>query len=199
METAEADKLLTGALREAMDEVYARGGEGLERLICGRDSRAVSELAAGLYRFARNRPDPWQWLDESVENSDGEEMIRRCCEILEQDAKAMLLEAASLYADAHRLCMLPDGPIHYASAIEKDMEWLEDALKLSGNDLQSALSGFTAARPGRGKCDPERCRCPYSRYRTPRRPLRKQRDTDGLRPVPPPRSGIPKTRRWPLP
>lgn len=155
METAEADKLLTGALREAMDEVYARGGEGLERLICGRDARTVADLAAGLYRFARNRPDPWQWLDEAVENSDSEEMIRRCSEILEQDAKAMLHEAAALYADAHRLCMLPDGPIHYAAAIEKDMEWLDEALKLTGNDLHNALSGFTAARPGRGKCDPQ--------------------------------------------
>ena len=32
METAEADKLASGALREAMDEIYAKGGEGLERL-----------------------------------------------------------------------------------------------------------------------------------------------------------------------
>lgn len=155
METAEADRMLSNALREAMDEVYARGGEGLECLTCGRDARSVSELAAALYRFARNRPNPWAWLEESLRCCDAPEFVARCCAILEEDAKALLRDAAALYADALRVCMLSDGPLHYAAAIEQDVLLLEEALLKQGDALRAALSSFSQTRPGRGKCDPE--------------------------------------------
>ncbi|MDO4739265.1 MAG: UvrD-helicase domain-containing protein [Eubacteriales bacterium] len=153
MEPAEADKLASLALREAMDEVYAQGGEGLERLVCGRDTRAVAELASALYRFARNRPDPWLWLEDALARTDGEELAARCCALLEEDARALLSEAEALYAHAHALCLLPAGPLHYAGAIEADLEQLQNASALSGGGLRAALQGFAQARPGRGKCD----------------------------------------------
>lgn len=153
METAEADKMQSEALQEAMDEIYAQGGEGLEWLTCGRDARAVADLAASLYRFVRNRPDPWRWLDEAIARCTDKEFIERCTQILEDDAKAFLRDALALYGDAHEICMLQDGPIHYAAAIEKDMELLGNALSLHADELRDALTFFTQARPGRGKCD----------------------------------------------
>ena len=149
----EAERLQSAAMREAMDEVYAAADpEDLARLTCGRSADTVASLAAQLYRFIRNRPDPFGWMDAALA-ADPEAVAARCLDILAGDVRAMAREAAALAASAAEICDTPGGPFHYGDPLRADAALLEEIASLPGPEMARALAAFKPARPGRAKKD----------------------------------------------
>ena len=143
----EAERMQSAALREAMDEVYAAADpQALAALTCGRGADAVASLAATLYRFIRNRPDPFGWLDAALA-ADGSATVAACLDILEQDMRAMAREAASVAVSAASLCDAPGGPFHYGPGLRADAALLEEIASLPGAEMARALAAFKPVRP----------------------------------------------------
>ncbi|MBO4367261.1 MAG: UvrD-helicase domain-containing protein, partial [Clostridia bacterium] len=151
MDESEAEKLTLDTLRDVMRDYYAQDTPELRALSCGRNAKKVTELVMGLYRFARNRPDSRDWLCRCVSVCDPDTQTEKLISILEEDARASLTEAASLYRRAFGICSEPDGPAHYRACIEGDLDAIGEMLSLSGDAFVNAIGAFSQQKAGRAK------------------------------------------------
>ncbi|HIS03409.1 MAG TPA: UvrD-helicase domain-containing protein [Candidatus Pullichristensenella avicola] len=153
LDDAEDARMLEEAADEALEAAYAEGGEALSRLDAGRGPARVRELALRLYAFLGERPDPEAWLSQALEAKNApveawkSELVRAARRAVETAL------AATRAALAH-----PGCPAHYAAAMERDVQALEDMRAVDDAEaLGQALRAFKQARPsGRNRdADPE--------------------------------------------
>ncbi len=101
------------ALNDAMARVYAEGGADLEALLFGRTAKSVGELAADLYHFSLESPDPAAWLAEVCRLPLGEARAGlpngRGGQGHAPEARDYLMHAPGAEGD-------PDATGHYAAA-----------------------------------------------------------------------------------
>lgn len=92
-DSAEANVLKAKALDFAMNEAYAKESEDHIALTAGRKPEDVGALAMRMHSFLMERPDPWGWLEEKIDQLErGEDhftpaLCHAACRIL-GDAKA---------------------------------------------------------------------------------------------------------------
>ncbi len=131
LDDPEHKQLEAQALAEAMERVYAEGGEDLDALLYGRTAKAVGTLASDLYRFSLENPDPEGWLSSACgemplsDGADWFDELARAARALLRDARALTSYALSLTAD-------PEGPAPYAAALYADLEAVEVMLSTPG-------------------------------------------------------------------
>ncbi len=150
----ELSQLEAQALNDAMERVYAEGGADLEALLFGRTAKSVGELAADLYHFSLESPDPAAWLAEvcRLPLGDGARWFAELAGAAKatlRDARAYLMHALALTGD-------PDGPAPYAAALMSDLEAVEAMLSAPDYEALSAEAARFKAKPFtaiRGKKD----------------------------------------------
>ena len=153
LDDAEDRRMLDEAADEALETLYAEGGEALAHLDAGRGPEKVRALALELYDYLCERPDPEEWLSTALDREQApvtawtEEIVRAARRSVETAL------AATRAALEH-----PGCPAHYAAAMEKDMEALLAMREMDdAGAMSAALKAFKQARPsGRNKgVDPE--------------------------------------------
>ena len=146
LDEPELKQLAAEALSEAMEAVYAEGGDDLDALVYGRSSKAVGALALEMYRFSLENADPARWLQDACENlplSDGSiwfEELARAGRASLRDARASLAYALELTND-------PDGPAPYAAALSSDLDAVEAMLSVTGYPALSEAAAAYKAKP----------------------------------------------------
>ena len=139
---AEDRRMLEEAADEAMEALYAEGGDALNALDAGRGPARVRELALSLYAFLRERPDPEAWLAQALdpERADVEAWMRE----LYSSAR---VSVASALAHTRAALAHPGCPPHYAPTLEREQGALEALLQIEEpGALREALRGFAQER-----------------------------------------------------
>ena len=67
LDDAEDRRMLDEAADEALETLYAEGGEALAHLDAGRGPEKVRALALELYDYLCERPDPEEWLSAALD------------------------------------------------------------------------------------------------------------------------------------
>ena len=140
-------RLRDEAFSEAMEEAYARMDEALAALDYGRGPGGVRAAAEILFSRMEERPEPERWLDEAA--GCGEEvMLAWFAELMDAARRAIQTALVQL-----RLALaVPGCPMHYESAIRKDVEALSAMLEIREYDLMyRALEAFVPARASGGR------------------------------------------------
>ena len=148
LDDAEDRRLLDEAADEALEQIYALGGEALDRLNAWRGPARVRQIALDLYAFLNERPDPRQWLERALDA--GQAPVDAWRAELVRDARRCVETAlAATRAAAEH----PGCPAHYAQALAQDDAALLQLLELEdAAQLQAAMAAFRQTRPsGRNK------------------------------------------------
>lgn len=143
-DSAEEAILRDKALDEAMNAVYAEGGEDWRALAENRTPDQVRSLTLKIYLFVMNRPRPWEWLDESIVRLERGEDI--WSPILLASARRYLSDAAVLADDAWAMCRNDEFIEAYLKTATADCELISSLLTLDYEGLRGALSKPSFAR-----------------------------------------------------
>lgn len=137
---SETQVLRESAMQDAIDACFESGDANFTRLCdCFRDEQ-LPELAFSVYRFIMSRPDPWAWLDASIDACQtdaqtlGESIWVRT---LLKSARLRLEGTYALLEQMQRIVNHSSGPTGYDTIVQSDYECL-DAL------LEAAQSGYNA-------------------------------------------------------
>ena len=141
LDEADAAMIQEKALDEALETVYAKGGEALEKLDYGRGPAGVREMAAQLIRFLESRPDPEAWLEKTLSGAP-EAWVR---EVLQANRRT--IQEAYLYVT--QACERMDElPRHYEAALTADAQALTELLEIQDYEtLRQALADFKFVTP----------------------------------------------------
>lgn len=152
VEETENEQIARDAMDAALEEACEAGGADFASLIFGRGARGAGRLAAELYTFSRQRPEPEKWLKKAL--ADAPDPAPWISAML-TGARRTLREAAAYLEEAAFLCEAPLGPLSYQSAIEDDLRSVADFLSLSYEALSAAASGFTLTKIKGLRVDPD--------------------------------------------
>ena len=143
-DSAEAAILLGKAMDRAMNEAYEAATPDLLTLSEGRTPDQVRELAAQLYRFIMDRPDPFDWLEGAVGRLErGEDVYSP---VLAHAARRPLTDALALARQAGEVCRGSSALEAYYRTALSDLAYLQSLLALDYEPLQQALSGLSFMR-----------------------------------------------------
>lgn len=143
-DSAEEAILRDKALDEAMNAVYAEGGEDWRALAENRAPDQVRALTLKMYLFVMNRPRPWEWLDEAIARLERGEDI--WSPILLSAARRLLSDAAVLADDAWAMCRNDEFIEPYLKTATADCELIAGMLAMDYETLRGALSKPSFAR-----------------------------------------------------
>lgn len=171
LDEEEAAVLKQASLDEAFEAAHSRwdGAErGLERLLDhyggARDDRDLRGVVLSLYEFLQSLPDGERWLDRAVAAFDpaaaeGRAALRRWQEVLFNQARRDVEQAAALLESARRLALLPSGPGEYEPVLAAAAGMLRRLLapveRGEWNEAHSCFEALAWPRlPGARECDP---------------------------------------------
>ncbi|MCR5234629.1 MAG: helicase-exonuclease AddAB subunit AddA [Lachnospiraceae bacterium] len=160
----ECKLLKQDVLTKVLEAEYEEGSDSFinmtECLAAGKSDAAVADIIDKLYEFAMSYPEPKLWLKKCEEvytapdhtaseyNTGTDGWIME----LIHDAKCIIADALKEAGRAYELCNRADGPYMYASAVEKDIELLEDMMTGSSYDeMRSLLLREPFPKLGRAK------------------------------------------------
>ena len=156
---SELSILLQESIDEALEEEYGKinDNENFIKLVEGfsgnRSDNEISEIIQNTYKFILSFPDPFAWLNESVDmmnisgsdlkNSKGLEEIKKHIKLLLDGAKGYINTAIEI-------CKEPHGPLLYLNTLNKDMDCVNNFCNLIENDdmekFMDALRNFKAPK-----------------------------------------------------
>lgn len=156
---SELNILLQESIDEALEEEYGsiNDNENFRKLVEGftgnRGDDEISEIIQNAYRFILSFPDPFAWLNESVDtmNIKGSELKRS--KWLEEIKKhiMLLLDGAKGYINtAIDICKEAQGPLLYLDTLRKDMDIVNNLCELiildDMDEFMDALNNFKAPK-----------------------------------------------------
>jgi len=149
IDDAEDKQLTERALDEALENAYLTGGEAIEKLDFARGPMRVRSLIMDMYTFLKERPDPETWFEHALALMDGDGEI--WTKALEDAVREKLSSALALNDYAVSLACQPEGPNHYASALETDAEAIRAIMNAPYRRMHSLIADFkqVTARPGK--------------------------------------------------
>lgn len=131
-EEGELKLLRHDVLDELLEERYSEGKESFLNLSMaygGRNDKKLLEIVQKIYDFSRSYPDAKSWLDDCVKSytvTTKEELEESVyIELIKQNTKNILNDAAMLVREGLRICLQPDGPYEYEETLLKDLEVIE--------------------------------------------------------------------------
>ena len=155
---SELSILLQDSIDEALEEEYGtiNDNDNFRKLVEGftgnRGDDELSEIIQNVYRFILSFPDPFAWLENSVDmlGITGEELKNSKWFSEIKNHMRLLLEGARGYIDAAaEICREPDGPGLYLNTLEKDKALTDNLINLLNLDMEkfmAALKDFKAPR-----------------------------------------------------
>ena len=156
---SELSILLQDSIDEALEEEYSsiNDNEDFRKLVEGftgnRGDEELSEIIQNAYKFILSFPDPFAWLNASVDmmNITGEEL--KNSKWLEEIKKhiVLLLDGAKGYiSTALAICKEPNGPLLYLDTLKQDMDIVNNLCELiKSDDMEEfigALRNFKAPK-----------------------------------------------------
>ncbi|MBQ3232172.1 MAG: UvrD-helicase domain-containing protein, partial [Clostridia bacterium] len=149
IDDAEDKQLTERAMDEALENAYLAGGEIMDKLDFARGPMRVRSLVMDMHAFLKERPDPDAWFENalSLMDGDGESWIR----VLEGAVREKLSNALALNEYAISLAMEPEGPNHYAPALETDAEAIHEIMHAPYRKMHAMISTFKQVTPRGGK------------------------------------------------
>ncbi|MCD5325006.1 MULTISPECIES: helicase-exonuclease AddAB subunit AddA [Pontibacillus] len=168
----EGDLIRQEILEDLFEEWYGKDGEEREaffevvnRFSGDRSDQEVESLMLSVYNFAMQNPWPETWMEKvsgmyHVTKDTPEEEIEWLT-ILKREVKSQLHAMLADSEQALNLTREPDGPYHYAEAIDDDREKIQQALGLvdiSWHELQQFMEnagGFKALSRKKVECSDE--------------------------------------------
>lgn len=149
----ECGVLARQAMEDALYACYEAGGEDFMAADACYEQEELCEMAASIHRFMMTRPDPFEWLERSMEacgagNLEESEAVA----LMLRDAREQLAALRAQAVGTLALCQGEGGPAHYAAAAQQDVALVEDLMDAQGyTALQAALSQVAFAALGRKK------------------------------------------------
>lgn len=145
MEESEEALLAEDALTQALEELLGEDLPGTDALMLMRGPETVRQMARELKEFLDTRSEPDKWLEEALEMFGGpgkewQDALVAACQKRLDDALDLLYTAGDV-------CRETDGPGHYLSCIEKDIDALMEARGISSYEkLRVWAEEFRSAR-----------------------------------------------------
>ncbi len=131
-----ADELLREAMDAALDDFYAAPDEDAQALADRFPESDILAMIRALHAFLMAQAAPWEWLERHAgKTEEGDLYVHPLYAFAVREADLLLSGAEDLTRAALGLCARPDGPGHYASALEDDLHLattLRAALKETG-------------------------------------------------------------------
>ncbi len=145
LDDAEDRQLIDRALDTAIENAYQKGGEAQGALDFARGPKRVRELAAAMYYFLRERPDPEEWMQYSLDLCAGDGSIWK--DTLVSAAQSEIYEAIALNSRGVEIAEFADGPAHYAVSMREDGLVLDNMTDLNYENLSNACLEFKQITP----------------------------------------------------
>ncbi len=154
-EEGELKLLRHDVLGELLEEKYASGEEEFLDFVTaygtGRDDRKIEELILKIYEFSRSYPDEEGWLSSCVDSycaktpEEFEESF--LAGIIMKNVRRYLEDACALTEQGLSVCMEPDGPAVYETALLSDQQMIEGLLAAKTfGELSEKMGGISFAR-----------------------------------------------------
>ena len=149
IDEAEDKQLTERAMDEALENAYLMGGEGIDALDFARGPVRVRSLCMDMHAFLKERPDPDSWFKNALSLMDGDGEI--WTKALEDAVREKLSSALALNDYAINLAGQPEGPNHYAPALEADAQAIREIMNAPYRRMRSLISAFRQVTPKAGK------------------------------------------------
>ncbi|WP_138419745.1 helicase-exonuclease AddAB subunit AddA [Aquibacillus sediminis] len=165
----EADMIRQEVLEDLFEEWYGKEGEEqqaffavVDRFSNDRSDLEVEELILQLYDFATQNPWPNQWLEQMADMyaipEDIDESSIEWLKLLKREVTSQLQAIRAEAEAALEVTREPDGPYHYAEAIDADFAMIDEAsakLTMSWDDVQEVFTNgkFKALSRKKVECD----------------------------------------------
>lgn len=155
---SELSILLQESIDEALEDFYANieDNENFRKLVEGftgnRGDDELSEIIRRAYKFILSFPDPFAWLNDSVDqmNISGEDLKNsKWLEEIKNHIRLLLDGAKGYLNTALEICKEPNGPLLYIDTLKKDIDIVENLENLLNSDMEEfieAVKGFKAPR-----------------------------------------------------
>ncbi len=150
--------LLQESIDEALEEEYEEinNNENFRKLVEGftgnRGDEDLSLIIQSSYKFILSFPDPFAWLEESVEklHITGQDLKNsKWLDEIKSYIMLMLDGAKGYIFTALEICNEADGPDLYLDTLKKDMDLVDNLIRLLDRDMEefiTALKDFKAPR-----------------------------------------------------
>ena len=172
LDDVESDLLKNDLLQETFEEWYGKEGDEqaaffrfVDSFSNDRNDQEVFDLVLKVYEFARQHPDPFEWLDQLAESYSIEENTTLddldWMPIVRQDIKEKIDAMEFEIHQAMETAQMPNGPAHYVDTIEKDLEQIQQiqsALDLPWDELYTFIhehKTFARLSGKKFECDEE--------------------------------------------
>lgn len=164
----EGDLMKQEVLDDLFEDWYGKDGDAMQaffavvdRFSNDRSDIDVEKLILTLYTFAMQNPYPEQWLDHIVDvyaiGEQWDETDLGWLSIMKDAVRSQLRAVLAEIAEAKNIILEPDGPYHYADAVDADATLVEEAFQHlnSWDELQSSLRSisFQKLSGKRVECD----------------------------------------------
>lgn len=135
-EEGELKLLRHDVLGELLEDKYEEGEQEFLDFVTaygtGRDDRKVEELILKIYEFSRSYPDAEGWLASCVDAyraaSPEEFEESSLAGLIRENTRRYLEDACSLTEQGLKICMEPDGPAAYETALLSDRQMIGELL-----------------------------------------------------------------------
>lgn len=164
----EADLLKQDVMDDLFEEWYGQTGDKAEKFFSvvdrfsnDRSDQDVEKVILDLYTFSVQNPWPFEWLDHLAKNYDiPEDFVEEeltWLNLMKREVKNQFAAIQQEMNHALDITREPDGPFHYADAIDKDLLMLQEAKAFidSWDGLQGFMkeSKFTSLSRKKPDCD----------------------------------------------
>ena len=159
-DNSELDLMQEDAMSEVLEEAYEESSEGflefLEEFSASKDDSDVADAVSRLFKFSRSKSNPDRWITDLVLKYDfntvDELMHGEWMQLLVSMTKDEIEDAFKLIESAKAIAEEPDGPDQYISALDNDMEQLENILEAEGYEaIRNAVNALEFEKLSRKK------------------------------------------------
>lgn len=135
-------------LSELLEDMYAQGSEDflsfVECYAHGKTDQAIEDMLMQLYNYSRSYPWPEEWLDQCLTflHPDSEEVFEQSSlmQFLKEYISNVVSDLKQQLVYAVNICLLPDGPFAYESAIRSDIAQIDRILCAENfSDIKTAF------------------------------------------------------------
>lgn len=128
----EADMMRLEALESVMESAYEKAAPEflglIEMFASGKSDQGFRDLVLQMYEFVQSQPQPWRWLEESLQAyaRDAAGLAQSpWLQSLMETAAVQISAARDRFAEALQICRQPDGPASYIEALEQEIQTAE--------------------------------------------------------------------------
>ncbi|MDO5022277.1 MAG: UvrD-helicase domain-containing protein [Eubacteriales bacterium] len=167
--------LKTRAFDEAMDELYAKEDTDSKSFINAFSEEEILEYLNTLYYYILSRPEPFEWLNRTLENGSTMESLKQSplYALLKDEALIQLEGALQLADECESIVLSPNGPARYLEAAKMDKDIVLACIDQIEKSSFATYKNLKFTKLSSKKAPPDESEQLRERYKTLRSRLKK--------------------------